>query len=267
MWKGIAVHRMPAAEEKKDDHDGGGQSGSGGGGTGRDHDDDGGNNNNDDVRNINVMLYMLPTLDILITSLMVYLQFHFADTIYVTMCGKMDQWCLRCGLWFVRRVIIPNNAEDQLADHHSNTNHHHHNPNGNGDGIVDGGKKKKSSSWMESADFTITVHGHHMMESDTATTSTSHSKTIERQSSQSVRSNNDGGSSCSQTSMAEIEIVFDEINSSIPSRQSSLHGNGTPKLPQIAESKEFDGPHSSIDRNGIDTENKKSDCYPVTTDH
>ena len=164
-----------------------------------------------------VTLYLLPTVDILITSLMVYLQFNFAETVYLKMCGKMDLCCLRCGLWFVRKVVIPSSVENEFADNVENRD------NATTINTID-----------LSRDLTITVNGHHVMESDT-NSNTSHNGAIQRHTSQSTV-----GSSCS---MADFEIVFQDNGSNQLSppiaRQSSVHGNGVgnnvQKLPQIKE--------------------------------
>ena len=159
-----------------------------------------------------VSLYILPTIDVLTTSLMVYLQFNFAENIYLKICGKMDTVCLRCGLWFVRRVLIPSKPEDELAE---NT------------------KSRENASTLELSTDPTAMQRTSTLDSETT------SKTPDHQSMA-------GSSTSSMTkTITEIEIVFEE--SVLSPARPSLRGNGQTKLPDITEAVE---PSVSMEDNG-----------------
>eukprot|EP01083_Nonionella_stella_P188879 697226_1 len=59
---------------------------------------------------------LLPLTDIVVTSLMLYLQFKFAKPTYQLICGKMDTLCLKCCLKVVRCFWIhPHNDEHNAS--------------------------------------------------------------------------------------------------------------------------------------------------------
>eukprot|EP01084_Bolivina_argentea_P119789 212369_1 len=53
--------------------------------------------------NVNtIWTFLLPIIDIIITSFTLYLQFNFVESIYVKLCGVLDTRCLKIGLRFVK---------------------------------------------------------------------------------------------------------------------------------------------------------------------